>query len=631
MGKQDVVKHSRTQSHIEQARRMSSQPRLTFGQSSDEVLRRTAAELKLVVVAAASNIPLAFHDKLSPTIRNVFPDSKLASKYHSASTKATCMLNGAVAPTLKSELLNKMRVQPFSICVDGSNDRELQKMNPVTVRIHDDLTGRIVTQFLDMCLSSSSTAADLYKVIDGKLAQLLECENPWNLCISVGIDNTSVDIRVRDSLKTRITKRNSSVYFCGCPCHIIHNTAQKASEAFTQSCGFDVEEFTIDLFYWFDKSTKRKNELLSFCEFCDQEYRKVIKHVSTRWLSLELAVERSLKQFPSLKSYFLSTDESQARFIRLRSHFEDPLTEVYLMFLESVLPTFTHMNQLLQRDEPLIHVLHPQLTKLLKRVLGKYLKPSILAKAVADQKLAEVNFKALENQVNDVDLVIGMMTKQLARKLLDDGDITENQLKAFYAAIRTFFIRATDYLFKWCPLQDKLLIHSTWIDFERRLERNFSSVEYFISLYPKVFSDINMEKLHEQFIFYQLLVTEDIVQAVREKYALTDDDTHRIDDLWSYLATLKTPGTNDKELDLLVKVARCIMTIPHSNACEERIFSLINKNKTSSRSSLQADNTLSSLLIVKTHIEDALKWNPSDSLIQMAKKATKVYNEQHRR
>ena len=86
-------------------------------------------------------------------------------KYHSASTKATCMLNGAVTPTLKSELLNKMRVQPFSICVDGSNDRELQKMNPVTVRIHDDLTGRIVTQFLDMCLSSSSTAADLYKVI----------------------------------------------------------------------------------------------------------------------------------------------------------------------------------------------------------------------------------------------------------------------------------------------------------------------------------------------------------------------------------------------------------------------------------------------------------------------------------
>ena len=175
------------------------------------------------------------------------------------------------------------------------------------------MNNHVVIQFLDMCLSSNSIAANLYNVINGNLAQLLECENPWNLCTSVGIDNTSVNIGVRDSLKSRITKWNP-VYFCGCPCHIIHNTTHKAGEAFTQSCGFDVKVFTIDLFYCFDKSTKRKNELLHFCEFCDQEYRKVMKHVSTRWLSLELAVERSLKQFPSLKSYFLSTDESQARF-----------------------------------------------------------------------------------------------------------------------------------------------------------------------------------------------------------------------------------------------------------------------------------------------------------------------------
>ena len=56
------------------------------------------------------------------------------------------------------------------------------------------MKGHVVTQFLDMCLSSNSTAAHLYNVIDGKLAQLLECENPWNLCTSVGIDNTSESI-----------------------------------------------------------------------------------------------------------------------------------------------------------------------------------------------------------------------------------------------------------------------------------------------------------------------------------------------------------------------------------------------------------------------------------------------------
>lgn len=54
---------------------------------------------------------------------------------------------------------------------------------------------------------------------------------------------------------------------------------------------------TVDLFYWFDKSTKRKSTLADFCVFCDVTYAAVIKHVSTRWLSLATAVERSLKLY----------------------------------------------------------------------------------------------------------------------------------------------------------------------------------------------------------------------------------------------------------------------------------------------------------------------------------------------
>ena len=34
---------------------------------------------------------------------------------------------------------------------------------------------------------------------------------------------------------------------------------------FVDGTNFDVEELVIDLYYWFDKSTKRKNELQSFC------------------------------------------------------------------------------------------------------------------------------------------------------------------------------------------------------------------------------------------------------------------------------------------------------------------------------------------------------------------------------
>lgn len=46
-----------------------------------------------------------------------------------------------------------MHTEPFSIAIDGSNDNGLDKMNPMTVRIYDVTRGKVVTQFLDMCLT----------------------------------------------------------------------------------------------------------------------------------------------------------------------------------------------------------------------------------------------------------------------------------------------------------------------------------------------------------------------------------------------------------------------------------------------------------------------------------------------
>ena len=76
-----------------------------------------------------------------------------------------------------------------------------------------------------------------------------------------------------------------------------------------QMTKFDVEDTMVDLFYHFDKSTKRKAELVEYCSFCNVEFRKVLKHVSTRWLSLELVITRTLHQWRALRSYFLSEGE----------------------------------------------------------------------------------------------------------------------------------------------------------------------------------------------------------------------------------------------------------------------------------------------------------------------------------
>jgi len=226
-------------------------------------------------------------------------------------------------------------------------------------------------------------------------------------------------------------------------------------------------------------------------------------------------------------------------------------------------------------------LLQPRLEKLLKNVFGKFIKPTVLATNLKKADgLLSVDFNDRANHVTDSDLVVGYLTKQTVQRLLREGDISSHQQTSFFAAAKAFFIKATEYLLKWCPLKDELLVNTTWLDFEKRLEKNFS-VEYFVLKYHDMFSGVSIDQLNVQFLNYQLFSEADISKEVKEQanLKLSEEDPYRIDVLWGFLHSVKKPGTNSFEFDLLFKVAEVVMTIPHSNTGEERIFSLINKTK----------------------------------------------------
>ena len=117
-------------------------------------LKVIRSEVKVANALVQHNIPLAFSDHLSPLLRSAFPDSEIAKSYASASTKTTCMINGAIAPYFKAALIEMMKNNAYSLATDGSNDTGIEKMNPMTVRLYDASKGRIITRFLDMCTTT---------------------------------------------------------------------------------------------------------------------------------------------------------------------------------------------------------------------------------------------------------------------------------------------------------------------------------------------------------------------------------------------------------------------------------------------------------------------------------------------
>ena len=97
-------------------------------------------------------------------------------------------------------------------------------------------------------------------------------------------------------------------------------------------------------------SAKRKEEYKEFLAFTNTDEYKLVKHCTTRWLSLEKAVTRILQQWPALKSYFTSHNdvEKQGRVKRVAEWLNDPMMYATVAFLDFILPILNEFNTLFQ-------------------------------------------------------------------------------------------------------------------------------------------------------------------------------------------------------------------------------------------------------------------------------------------
>ena len=104
----------------------------------------------------------------------------------------------------------------------------------------------------------------------------------------------------------------------------------------------------------------------------------------------------------------------------------------------------------------------------------------------------------------------------------------------------------------------------------------------------------------------------------------------RMDVLWSYLGSVKTGDGCELKFQHLSRIAKLVLTLPHSSAAEERVFSLVCLNKTPYRSSLSLDGTLSNILTVKMHNpEPCYRFEPPDEMLEKSKKVTWEHNKEH--
>ena len=84
----------------------------------------------------------------------------------------------------------------------------------------------------------------------------------WENCIGMGLDNTSVNMGCRSSIKNRVLQKNASIYMMGRPGHIVHNTAVKDGEARAKKSNLKFVIMHIGMYLWQKVSGLQVEELL---------------------------------------------------------------------------------------------------------------------------------------------------------------------------------------------------------------------------------------------------------------------------------------------------------------------------------------------------------------------------------
>ena len=123
--------------------------RFAPNQNEDTTFSRkvTKAEVMVTDFLVQYNLLMATADHLGPLLKDIFPDSSIASPYSCGRTKSSAILNEALASQWYKCVTEHRKTHPYSVGTNGSNDTGVKKMNPLTIRIFDLNHSKTVTNY----------------------------------------------------------------------------------------------------------------------------------------------------------------------------------------------------------------------------------------------------------------------------------------------------------------------------------------------------------------------------------------------------------------------------------------------------------------------------------------------------
>ncbi len=503
----------------------------------------------------------------------MFPDSKIAAGYSSGRTKTTAIVKYALAPTLNDDVIKSCCTGPFTLLCDGGNDQTDRKYFGIMVRYWDKAIQRPATRFLCMPVCNIATGASLFTVIEHEFESR---EIPWGNMIGFASDTASVMVGRRNSVLSRLLDKQPRLFSLGCLCHLGALCAVAALKKLPVS----LDNLLIDIFYHFKHSSKRWHEFNEVqLEFSDIKPLRVLKHCTTRWLSLERCLKRLLQQWPALHCYFDRAAESEPgneRVQRVAKHLKNPEVKLYCNFVVYALKPLNIFSTAFQTHASRIGTLQADVRKLLHSFVSNFIDPDIIK---STEDITTIDFTDITIQLSNDELGIGTSTRLLWCGDLEDlvGTAVERR---FFKCVRTFYETSVAKMIDKFPFKDKLLQEFAFLDPRNRDKTSINGLiqlaNRFTSFSPDKLDDLNMEFRDYRASSLDELPTFDTQAAAGA-----------IDQFWAAMAEVTSVVHLEvHRFGTLSSFAQILLVLPHSNADPERLFSMVRKIETEERRQL---------------------------------------------
>ena len=263
------------------------------------------AEVKFGYFLGEHHVAFQVADHCSKRFSSMFPDSAIAKAFKCGRTKANALVKVLAQDILEESLSVLKESKFFSIQVDETTDITVNQQCGIMLRFFDSVQGKVRCVFYKLEPVQNATADGIFQCLHDNFSS----DGPLTYAhlVGLGSDGGNVMLGSQNSVLSRLRGKQPHIVSFHCNCHIAALIANHACKVLPDY----LDDLTIQVWNFFQKSSKRQRIYHEFQQFVDCKPHKLLKAGQTRWLSLEACVARLLEQYDALLSYFRSSSENQ--------------------------------------------------------------------------------------------------------------------------------------------------------------------------------------------------------------------------------------------------------------------------------------------------------------------------------